>query len=103
MRPLTSLLLILLVLVVFFAKEQGENDGCCFSFGLSKAWIKKELQETRKAINRIRNQGELKPRLNYGCLYLNHPRDDSTDKTSSCFEDDKVGTVCQCLENVPNQ
>ena len=103
MRPLTPLLLILLVLIVFFAKEKGENDGCFFSFGLSKAWIQKELQEATKVINRIRNQGELKRRLNCGCLYLNHPRDDSTDKTLFCFEDAKVGTVCQGLENLLNQ
>jgi len=50
--------MILLVLLMAFAVKEWQNDTCPFSFGLRKEWIKKEIQEAAKAINRLNISGK---------------------------------------------
>ena len=58
MRTLAPLCMILLVLLMAFAVKEWQNDTCPFSFGLRKEWIKKEIQEAVKAINRLNISGK---------------------------------------------
>lgn len=58
MRALAPLFMILLTLLMVFAVKEWQNDRCPFSFGLRKEWIKKEVQEAAKAINRLNISGK---------------------------------------------
>ena len=58
MRALAPLLVILLILLMAFAVKEWQDDRCPFRFGLRKEWIKKEVHEAAKAINRLKISGK---------------------------------------------